>query len=246
MKRRDPSNFETIIRKAPKTDIEYKFEPCFVPQDPPVFQMDPEQLNIPTVIHPPVISYPAQQQNLTNQISQFQDPFSPTSALEDMSIQSPLSQHPASPMNNTLLSPTPQGHPSSPYNTHVHSPAHSPLLPHRSQVSSYQAPVQTQSTTANYFNGPIQTIDIDDIGTIDISEIIQNDILGIGEPLDIGNYFQDGRPEGLVVMDGGVVKKDTSKNILIKTSKKVKKTSEKKVKSCQKGDIMTRLSELKL
>lgn len=247
LKRRDPSNFETIIRKAPKTDTEYKFEPCFVPQDPPVYQMDPEQLNIPTVIHPPVLSFTSQQRNLSSQISQFQDPFSPTSALEDLSIQSPLSQHPSSPMNNILLSPNPHGHTNSPHITHVQSPAISPLLPQRSPGPFYQTLTPAQALPPHqYFNGPIQTIDIDDIGTIDISEIIQNDILGLGEPLDIGNYFQDGRQQGLVVMDGGGANKDKNEKELKTTAKKLKKITEKKVKNGQKEDIMTKLLKLKL
>ena len=255
---RDPAHFANVLGKLPKMKEEItSFQSSFIPQTPQIFQVDHEQLNmnIPQTVHvhEPVPSIP-QLQDMNVQGAAFLDvtnPFSPTSAMELMNLQSPQSHHPSSPAN--LLSPNPHGYSTSPYGTQDHSPVNSPMMQHRSPgpvyAQSQNNPMSPNITpNAQYSNGDVQSFN--DIGvTIDLDVLTDLDLVGsINGNIGMGmgmmeKYLQDGRSACTVAMDGGG---GVSKGDNIKKEIRRNKNDKKIRENGRKDDVLTSMSKLKL
>jgi len=218
---RDPSYFENILGRPIKIKAEQPFIPSFNPQDPPIYQFDAEQQNIPQTVHPNI------------GIEAYDDhgnPFSPSMAMGNMAINSPLSQHPPSPTYPQLLSPISNGLPVSPNRSHVPSPTYSPMLEHRSP-----APLPNPENDLDGF--------LD--GTLDLIQITDMNLLGVGGDLNYERYLEDGivRSACTVAMDGGGGVAREDKREIRRKIKDKKQCRESKRKE---DNILTCMSELKI
>jgi len=234
---RDPSHFENILGRPIKIKVEQPFIPQFIPQDPPIFQIHPEQYDIPQTVNPvmhnsminpriQVLSDP-----VTESFVEPSNPFSPpSSAFVNMLINSPQSQQPSSPSYPHLFSPNQNGLPVSPHSPYGSSPAHSPMLESRSPAPYQMPPLNPTNNLQEFL----------DINTINLSEITSTDLLGING-IDYERYLQDGRTMCTVVMDGASATVD-KKEIL----RKIKDQNQCRSVKQKEDNILTSMSELKL
>jgi len=223
---RDPAYLENFLGRPIKIKAEQPFISNFPLQDPPIYQFDQ---NIPQTVHPIIPQVP----NIgVEGYTDHDNPFSPSMAMGNMVINSPQSQQPPSPAYPHLLSPVSNGLPVSPSRSHAPSPTYSPMLEHRSPAP-HPVPLPNPETDLDgYLNGTLDLIQITDIN-----------LLGMGGNLDYERYLEDGLGHSActVAMDGGVASEDKKE-----IRRKVKDKKQCRESKRKEDNILTSMSELKL